>query len=130
MKSSIRSGRLDQFGMTASIACAVHCAVLPLVVTFLPLIGLEFLANMWVEITMIVLSAIVGVWSLLTSFTHHKSIVPSLILILGFVLIANGHFIWHEMESIFIPLGGIAIAFAHYVNWRLSRLCTYSSKQI
>ncbi|WP_262708925.1 hypothetical protein [Pedobacter psychroterrae] len=36
---------------------------MPLVVTYLPLIGLEFLANVWVEISMIVLSCLFWYWS-------------------------------------------------------------------
>ena len=125
MKSLIKSGRLDQFGMTASIACAVHCAVLPLVITSLPLIGLEFLANVWVEIAMILLALCIGSWSMAAAYLRHKNIVPILVLIGGFVFIAMGHFLWHELEGILIPLGGFTIAGAHYINWKLGRTCEY-----
>ena len=124
MKSLLNSGRLDQLGITASIACAIHCAALPLVVTYLPLIGLEFLANVWVEIIMIVLSLCIGAWSLSGSYKRHHNVVPILILVSGFALIAMGHFLLHELESFLIPLGGCTIAVAHYLNWRLSKSCT------
>ena len=125
MKSLTKSGRLDQFGMTASIACAVHCAVLPLVITSLPLIGMEFLANVWVEITMILLALVIGAWSMTTSYLQHKNIVPIMVLLTGFFFIATGHFLWHELEAVMIPLGGFTIAAAHYINWKLSRRCEH-----
>ena len=45
------SSRLDHAGMTASILCAIHCAIVPLLITLLPLAGLGFLANPlgWME---------------------------------------------------------------------------------
>lgn len=119
MKSLLKSGHLDQLGMGASIACAVHCAALPIIITSLPLIGLEFLANIWVEIFMILCSALIGAWSIGGNFTKHYNRIPILIFIGGFVLIATGHFLWHEMEDILIPLGGITIAIAHYANWKI-----------
>ena len=125
MKSSNKVERLDLWGMTGSIGCAIHCAALPLVATGLPLLGLEFLANAWVEVAMIVLSIVLGTWSLLGTFREHKSIVPILLLIAGFVFILSGHFLWEDLESILIPLGGFTLAFAHFINWKLVRTCKH-----
>ncbi|MEJ7558414.1 MAG: MerC domain-containing protein [Pedobacter sp.] len=126
MKSLIKVERLDQWGMTASIACAIHCAALPLVTTALPLLGLEFLANVWVEIIMIILSLVLGTWSLLGTFGKHKDIMPILILTIGFLFISGGHFIWHDLEAILIPLGGFTLAGAHFINWKLVRTCSHN----
>jgi hypothetical protein len=49
MKRPKLTSKLDRIGMTASTACAIHCAAVPLLITSLPLIGLGFLANPWVE---------------------------------------------------------------------------------
>lgn len=125
MKTSFKSDKLDQFGMTASIACAIHCAALPFVITTLPLWGLSFLAHSWVELGMIGLSLIIGIWSLSTSYPKHKKILPILVLILGFSLIATGHYWLEALEAILIPLGGFTIAAAHLINWRFSRICNH-----
>ena len=127
MKVLNNSDRLDHLGIAASVACAIHCALLPFVISILPLIGLEFLANTWVEITMIGLSVIIGIWSLTKSLHHHRNIIPIILLVLGFTLIANGHFLWQEMEAILVPLGGITIAVAHYINWKYNRVCSYKN---
>ncbi|MDN3585720.1 MerC domain-containing protein [Pedobacter aquatilis] len=116
---------LDNLGITASVLCAVHCAIVPLLITFLPLWGLSFLANEWVEISMISISLLLGIWSLGSSFkkNHHK-ISPLSILITGFALIAFGHFSSHDfLEPILIPAGGIVIAIAHFVNLKLLKSC-------
>jgi hypothetical protein len=126
MKSLLKSGQLDQLGMGASIACAIHCAVLPIVVTSLPLIGLEFLANTWVEITMIFFSALIGTWSIGGSYSKHKKRLPMILLLSGFSLIATGHFAWHQVESILIPLGGFTIAAAHFINWKYIQVCGHN----
>jgi uncharacterized membrane protein YczE len=128
MKTLLKSGRLDQLGMTASVACAIHCVVLPLVVTFLPLVGLEFLANIWVETAMICISMVIGAWSLISTYPRHKNLAPLLLFITGFVLIATGHFLIVQMESILVPLGGFTIAAAHYMNWKLNRVCEHEHK--
>lgn len=120
MSSKIKAGRLDKLGMVTSIACAVHCAGVPLVITSLPLIGMEFLTNEWIEISMIVLSVVVGTWALTGAYSIHKSFVPLMTLTLGFGLIGSGHLI-ENLESALVPLGGLSIAGAHYSNWRLSR---------
>ena len=125
MKSLLRRGRLDQLGMVASLACAVHCAALPLVATVLPLIGMEFLANPAVEMAMICLSAVIGFWSLTGSYSLHKKVVPLLVLLAGFFVIASGHFLFETVEAVMVPLGGFTIASAHYLNWKANRPCRH-----
>ncbi|MBE9601415.1 MerC domain-containing protein [Pedobacter sp. MC2016-24] len=125
MRSKFKSGKLDQFGMTAAIACAIHCAALPFVITTLPLWGLNFLAHSWVELGMICLSLIIGIWSLTSSYPKHKKALPLLVLLAGFAMIACGHYWLEDLEAVLIPLGGFSIATAHLFNWRYSRTCNH-----
>lgn len=114
---------LDKLGITASTLCAIHCAALPFFITMLPMWGLGFLANPIFEVLMIGVSLILGVWSLSSAYRkQHHQISPILVLILGFILIAFGHFAGIDaLEPIFIPLGGFTIAAAHLINLRLLR---------
>ena len=121
MSIRIERGVLDKFGILASVACAVHCALLPLVITVLPLVGMEFLANEWVEIVMISVAVCLGACSLAGAYALHKSLVPFTALMLGFALIGTGHFWIDDWESVLIPLGGLTIATSHYINWKMSR---------
>ena len=39
----------DALGITASLACAIHCAVLPLLMTSLPVFGINIINNYFFE---------------------------------------------------------------------------------
>jgi hypothetical protein len=132
MTSPKHNSRLDGIGMTASVLCAIHCAVVPLILTTLPLIGLGFLANPLVEWSMIILALILGVTSIFFSyFRTHKRILPLLLLLLGFAIIICGHiFITGWVESIVVPIGGFTIAIAHFVNFKYVGACDTAGPHI
>jgi len=114
------NNRLDHLGMLVSLLCAVHCALLPLAITMLPLLGLEFLAHPAIELGIISLSLIIGLVSMGRSWFKHHRIQPSIFMLFGFAAILTGHlFIAERWEWIFLTLGGFAIVIAHYQNWRL-----------
>lgn len=119
----LKPKKLDQLGITASLACALHCAALPFLMTSLPLLGLGFLANRWVEISMIFISVFLGFYSLLTSYPAHKRITPLFVLIFGFASIGTGHYLMESLEGLLIPLGGLSIAGAHFLNWKYNKSC-------
>ena len=120
------AAKLDNIGMTASTLCAIHCAAVPVFFTSLPLVGLGFLANPWVEWGMIIVALIVGVLSIAGSFlnSHHR-VLPLLLLIIGFATIILGHiFTKGWLEAIIVPAGGITIAIAHFINYKYAGTCT------
>ncbi|WP_371724327.1 MerC domain-containing protein [Mucilaginibacter sp. L196] len=119
------TAKLDNIGMTASTLCAIHCALVPIFITVLPLIGLGFLANPWFEWGMIILAFIIGVSSISSSyFRMHRRLVPLLLLSIGFTIIILGHlFIAGWLEGIVVPLGGFTIATAHFINYRYVGAC-------
>ena len=112
--------RLDHIGITASTICAIHCAIMPIAITFLPLLGLNFLSNEWVELTMLSISLIVGMVALGTAyFMVHQNIVPILYFLLGCVFVLIGHLSEsNELEPILLPFGGVLFVVAHYLNYK------------
>jgi uncharacterized membrane protein YfcA len=120
-----RAFNLDALGFSASTLCAIHCAVTPLLLTALPLLGLNFLAHPAIETTMLVLSLLIGVASLAQGyFKHHQQWHALLLLAAGFAVIFAGHWVLPEAdEEWFTPLGAGTVAIAHLVNWRLCRQC-------
>ena len=127
MRSILKSLKPDQWGVIASVGCAIHCAALPLIITTLPLLGLGFLGNIWVEIIMIIISILIGTYALSTSYPKHKKGLPILILVIGFLLIAAGHLVFEEMEAFLVPIGGLTIAAAHLINWKYSKRCIHGN---
>lgn len=118
---------LDKAGAATSLLCAIHCALMPLAVTLLPLVGLQFLAEGWVEWTLIGLSAVLGVSSLCLGFKEHKSRRALAVLAAGLTLIVLGRVIEeHNLGPWGIPtlvLGGVTIAGAHLLNRKLCLDC-------
>jgi hypothetical protein len=78
---------------------------------------------------MIMLSIFLGVWSLGRSYRkdHHK-LLPIMVLLAGFALIAFGHFSGiAQLEPIIIPIGGLVVASAHLINMKLMRKCSHKA---
>lgn len=125
MQSRKATSKLDSIGMTASTLCAIHCAIVPLLLTFLPLSGLGFLANPLFEWGMILLALLLGVSSIFLSyFRTHRKVLPLLLLTAGFIIIIMGHtYLKGWMEAIVVPAGGLTIAIAHFINFKYVGAC-------
>lgn len=110
----------DKVGASLSFACAIHCAITPLLLTFLPLWGLSFLASHELEFALIGLSLVLAIYVLWKDYkkVHHK-LLPILLAVLGFTLIFSGH-IFHSIEILFAVSGGILVTTAYFFNWRIT----------
>jgi len=115
----------DFLGFVASMLCAIHCAALPLILTFSALSGLSFLANHAIEFVFLGISAILAVWSLIPSYKHkHHNARPLQIVALGFVFLISSRFLPHGFTEHFMTaIGGFIVAVAHITNWKLSKKC-------
>lgn len=122
--------RLDKLGMSASFFCAIHCALMPIAIGILPLLGLSFLANHAIEETVIIGAFMIASLSLLPSyFRLHKKIHSLIIFSVGFALIILGHSIdagWATAPM--AVTGGLSIALAHWVNRRECKKCPRCQK--
>jgi len=116
---------LDKVGMAASTLCALHCAMLPLIFTILPIIGLSFLAEPWLEYTIIACSVFIGVLSLgLSYLKHRQKTLPLLFMLIGFNLILTGHLLEEAfLGNLLTALGGFIIVVAYYKNWNFTKHC-------
>ena len=125
--AAIPPGYLDTAGTAAALACAVHCALMPLALTLLPLAGLGFLADEAVEWALVGLSAVLGVTSLCLGYRAHRSRRALALLGAGLALLAAGRIAEEgEGEPWGAPLvvaAGLTVAAAHVVNRRLCRAC-------
>ena len=129
VKSKRRHSRLDHIGMTASTLCAVHCAIVPLMLTFLPLAGFGFLTDPLFEWGMISLALLLGVSSIFMAyFRTHRRALPLLLLLAGFAMIILGHiYLLTWAEAIVVPAGGLTIALAHFLNYKYVDKCSTES---
>lgn len=112
----------DALGIGASLACAIHCALLPLFLSSLPLFGINIIHHVGFEIGMIILALGIGSYSLYHGYQkHHHSLLPISLFFAGFIfLVLKQFFIQHEIWLL-IP-GVILIITAHFLNYRSCRV--------
>ncbi|MCB0706514.1 MAG: MerC domain-containing protein [Saprospiraceae bacterium] len=113
------SWNLDFLGFFASALCAIHCLALPFILTLGMLGGLEWMAHGLIEFVFIVLSMLIASWSLGRSIPRHGSWRPVYVAVFGFGFLALSRIIPGHAEHLLTAIGGIIIAYSHYVNWRL-----------
>lgn len=110
---------LDILGVSASFLCAIHCVLLPLFLSLGLAGAFPWLQSHSLELALIFSTLVLASWSLLGSWHKHRQIKPIIIATVGFLIIFGVHSLEGDIAHYFSALGGILIAYAHYVNWRL-----------
>lgn len=119
----------DALGITASLACAIHCALLPLFFTSLPIFGINVINNTAFEIMMVTLAFFVGTYSLYHGYKkHHHSVLPMVVFSLGFVfLVLKLFFVEYEHWLLIPAVSGIVLA--HMINYRSCQVHNHAHKE-
>lgn len=110
---------LDVLGFSASFLCAVHCILVPLVLSFGLVGGLSWLNSPAVEWGFMLSTLFLASWSLFGSYPRHKDRRPLLMAAIGFFIIFAVHLMEALIGHYVAALGGIIIAYAHYLNWQI-----------
>jgi tetrahydromethanopterin S-methyltransferase subunit C len=111
----------DALGIATSVVCAIHCAVLPLILTSLPLFGINIIHNSFFEAGMISLAFVIGSLALYHGYKrHHHKVLPLLIFSCGFIFLVLKEILVAYEIWLLVP----AVAFilsAHYFNYQFCR---------
>lgn len=119
----------DAAGVVTTIACAIHCAVLPLVLGSLPILGVNLVHNMAFEYFMIALAFVIGSYSLWHGFRlHHHSLIPLLVFATGFAFLIAKQ-IWHQNQYVFLPFAIVFIISAHVLNYKACRIHNHAHSE-
>lgn len=112
----------DALGISASLACAIHCALLPLLLQSLPVFGFELVNNHTFEYFMIALSFAIGAYSFWHGYRkHHHSFQPILLFLIGFIFLLSKQ-LWPSQHWWMVILAMIFIVSAHIRNYRSCRV--------
>ncbi len=124
MKKYFSQEFVDNTGACLSLACALHCMTMPLLIIVLPLIGLSFLATERAELVLITGAVALAIGSLAWGVRHHRSWRALLILIVALAFIVTSRTaVEGSFEVVFYSIGGILLASAHLVNRHLCKTC-------
>jgi hypothetical protein len=124
MPSFLR-GLLDRIGALGSLACAVHCAALPLLIAVLPSLGIAVWFGDGFEMGFVIFATLLGSFSVISGYRRHHAmralslLIPGLSLLWVGVLYAPLH---HALvpHAITMTCGGVLVGLAHLTNLRLN----------
>ena len=121
-----RSHRLlDHLGATGSLLCALHCALLPLLIALLPSLGVSAWLGEGFEQVFVLFATLFGLAVLVSSYRRHRAVRALGLLIPGLLVLWVG-ILYPPLHDSVLPhaitmtLGGALVAFAHLINLRLN----------
>ena len=125
MSTRQRHRLLDRLGAYGSIACAIHCALLPVLIALLPSLGVALFAGDALEQAFVVFASLLGLGSLSWSYRRHRAVralgllVPGLLVLWVGVLYPPLH---HSVvpHAVAMTLGGTLVGLGHLANLRLN----------
>ena len=117
---------VDRLGTVGASLCAVHCALLPVALALLPVLGLGILASDGFERGFVGFASLLAIASLWHGYRHHGAYHAFLILVPGLLTLWAGILVpaLHESKithAVTMSIGGTLVALAHLANMRLSR---------
>lgn len=120
----------EALGVGASIACAIHCAVIPLFITSLPLWGINIVHNLFIEVLLLGSAFVIGFSTLWHGYKKHHHRATSLILFsAGMVLFTINQFVLFPYSSFIFVIPAVALIIAaHFLNHRYCTIAKHCHK--
>lgn len=124
MKSTFRS-LIDRFGAAGSLICAVHCALVPLLLAAAPSLGLSVWLGDSLEQGFVVFVTVLGVFSMVWGYRRHRVFRALGMLVFGLAALWAGvlYAPLHESvvpHAVVMTVGGMLVGLAHLLNLRLN----------
>jgi len=119
-----RLAKMDVAGMGLSVACAIHCLATPILLSSLPLLGIEFLGHEGVESAMIVMIGVLAGFTFFKGYRMHgrkAHFAFGLVGLAVFLLLRPA--VSLTLEPYATLLGGTAFVLGHFYNWKWSKPC-------
>lgn len=114
----------DRVGFAASFLCALHCALVPVLLAVLPAVGAKL--GGWIDIdqAFVVFATLLGATTLTLGWRRHRAFRAWALLVPGLVLVWAGAFTpLHDhgvVHAVVMTAGGLLLAAAHLLNLRLT----------
>jgi len=120
----------DRIGFTASFLCAVHCALVPLLLGILPAVGLHLAGWERIDAVFVIFASVLGITTLAMGWRRHRVVYAWYVLLFGLILLWVGSFthLHHHVvaHAVFMTIGGLSVACAHFLNMRLTHAHTHA----
>lgn len=116
-KHKSRLNQLDTLGAGLSFACALHCALQPLLLAMLPLMGLGFLLDERLETLFLAGAIVLASATVISGWRHHRQPQALPVMALAAVIVMMSRF--PALETYEMPLaviGALGIMSSHLLN--------------
>lgn len=117
---------IDRFGATGSLVCAIHCALMPLLLAAIPSLGLAAWLGDSFERGFVMFVTLMGALSLVWGYRRHRKFRALGLLVVGLATLWAGllYMPWHHgsatWHAVVMTFGGTLVGAAHLVNLRLN----------
>lgn len=116
--------RADRVGTGLSLACAVHCAALPLFAGWAGLGRTHAPGGLWLEAGMIGGAAVIGAFTLSAGYRRHRRVLPLFLLTAGLAILSAAHLeALHSVEATAGVIGALLLLAAQWSNRRCASGC-------
>lgn len=124
---------MKKVGLWASVICAIHCTLLPLLLVIIPTAGVSLFINETFEYVLLGISLIFNITNVCFGYRQHKSNKAIATLAIGLFIFVVGKLLHHHNHdqkefyldwfNFFMILGGLFMALSSYLNDRLCKNC-------
>ena len=119
---------LDKTAISLSVACAIHCLFVPLVLLYAPTLAISVLTDEWFHTLLLFLVFPVSIFAMFFGCRQHKRYNILFYGMIGLMILAVsaiwGHDILGETgEIVATLLGASFLSFGHYKNQKLCKDC-------
>jgi hypothetical protein len=128
--SAVAIVSLDSLGMAASTLCLIHCLLMPLVISMLPVLGWQFMASKGAHQLLAAFVIAFALFAIVPGYLKHKQgvVLAGMIAGLSLVLVATficGYVVPENLEVPMITVGNLILVATHWRNRTLSA-CRHS----
>jgi hypothetical protein len=116
---------LDRLGAVGSLVCAIHCALLPLLIAILPSLGIAAWLGDDFERGFVLFATMLGLFSVIWGYRRHGAVRALGLLVPGLASLWTG-VLYDPLHHALVPhaiamtLGGTLVGLAHLANLRLN----------
>ena len=116
---------LDRVGATGALVCAIHCALLPLLIAVLPSLGIALWLDDGFETAFVAFASLFGLAVLVWSYHRHRAVRALGLLLPGLAALWIGVLyppLHHSVvpHAVAMTFGGTLVGLAHVANLRLN----------
>lgn len=125
MSPQQRHRMLDRLGATGSLLCALHCALLPVLIALLPTLGIATWMSDSFEEGFVVFATLLGLFTLIQGYRRHRAVRALGLLVPGLAALWLGigyEPLHHDaiLHAVTMTFGGTLVGLAHLANLRLT----------